>query len=213
MRETFELNLPWFVNGTLDAAEAAEMQRYLEENPEAAKQLAAYREFSGAVSEEWQTSPEDLPAFARLSDRIRAGQRHPASTWWQRLAGWFGGGSFFPRLAGAAAVVTIAVQAALLSVLHQDLARIEEREAQFRSTAGVAEVGPFIRVSFRPEAREMDTRMLLIGLGASYVGGPSQLGDYYVFVNREQADQAINHLRASHLVESVDLVAKVPKLD
>lgn len=213
MKDPFEVNLPWFVNGTLDPAEAAEMERHIAEHPEAAEQLAAYRRFSAAVAEQWRSVPGELPGFARVMDRIRTEQNQRGDTFWRRLSTWFGTGGIAPRLVGAAALVVVAVQAALIGVLHRDLRALETHYAQYRSSAGVAEVGPFIWVSFRPEATEFDIRMLLVGLGASYVGGPSQLGDYYVFVQREHADRAVERLNASHLVEAAALVAKVPTLE
>jgi hypothetical protein len=216
MKETFEARLPWFVNGTLDAEAAAEMKRVIAADADTAAELRAYREFSEVLRNEWQPLPQEVPDFARLRTRIASERRvrsGPSRPWWRRFAGWLAGSATVPRLAGVAALLVVAVQATVLAVLYGDLAVLEERASLYRSSAGATDVGPFIRVSFRAEAREMDTRMLLIGIGASYVGGPSQLGEYYVFVGRDQADQAIRILRASHLVDSVELVAKVPRLN
>lgn len=114
------------------------------------------------------------------------------------------------RIAGVAALLLITVQGVWLGVMHRQIAGIEARQSEYRSSVGNAEIGPFIRVNFRPGTKEIDIRMLFIGLGATYVGGPSQLGDYYVFVPRDQIDRAAEQMRASQYVASASLVAKVP---
>ncbi len=79
--EIFQANLPWFVNGTLDAKEKAEMEDYIQAHPTAVKQLAAYREFSAAVRDQSARSPaahagQCLPRclFPRL--HVPQGLRH-----------------------------------------------------------------------------------------------------------------------------------------
>lgn len=252
--ETFQDNLPWYVNGTLDSTEKAAMEDYIRDHPLAAKELAAYRQFTEALQAQWSRLPDEIPSFDRLRDRIRSEQdnvtvqtprsttpshessvlasqmasgeelktglndserlptkRH--STLWQRLERWLGTTVIWPRLAGAAALVVITVQTALLGVLHNDLRTVVEREAEFRTSSTATVIGPFIRVVFQAEAKEVDIRVLLIGIGASYVAGPSQLGDYYILVDRKYADQAVNQLRASPLVRNAESVTKVPALD
>lgn len=252
--EMFQANLPWFVNGTLDAKDKAEMEAYIQAHPTAVKQLAAYREFSAAVRDQSARSPAELPSFAQLEKKIIS-QRAQETPWtspslpssdhlpplgkqaagsaesmterngfprlpdkrhrtlWQTVGIWFGKSVVWPRLAGLAVLVALTVQAVLLGVLHGDLKTVIERESEVRASSATTAIGPFIRVAFQTEAQEIDLRVLLIGVGASYVSGPSQLGDYYLFVDRKYTEQAMNELRTSPLVRNAELVAKVPALD
>lgn len=213
MKERFETNLPWFVNGTLDPGEAAEMEAYIAQHPEAAAQLETYRRFGESIAERWQPEPNATPGLAKALDKIRIEQATRPDTLWQRIWVKLGRIGITPGIAGAAAVVVIAVQAVFIAVLQHETRSPAADYSQFRSTPSNGAVGPFIRVSFRPETKEFDMRMLLVGLGATYVGGPSQLGDYYVLVPGDRVDRAVQQLNASHLVEGASLVGKVPPLN
>lgn len=212
MKEWFEGNLPWFVSGTLEAGESARMERYIAQHPEAAAQVEAYRRFSEDAKRQWHPTPGESPGLALAFEKIRAVQAGAQDARWRRLLAWFGRFGISPQLAGAAAVVLIAVQAAFIGVLQREVTTLETQYSEYRSAPPASDVGPFIRVSFRPDTKELDVRMLLVGIGATYVGGPSQLGDYYVHVPREYIDRAVEQLNASQLVESAALVAKVPPL-
>lgn len=70
--------------------------------------------------------------------------------------------------------------------------------------------GPFIKVSFNPEAKESEIRHLLVSLGASFVDGPSQLGDYILLVERDRTDSAAQQLKQSTIVQAVSIMATLP---
>ena len=212
MKEWFETNLPWYVNGTLDPGETAEMETYIAQHPEAAAQVESYRRFSESIAEQWQPVLGTTPGLAQALEKIRVEQARSPDTLWQRLRDRLARIGITPGMAGAAAVVVIAVQAVFIGLLQRETRSPGADYSEFRSTPSNGAVGPFIRVSFRPETKEFDIRMLLVGLGATYVGGPSQLGDYYVFVPGDHVDRAVQQLNASHLVEGASVVAKVPPL-
>lgn len=71
-------------------------------------------------------------------------------------------------------------------------------------------VGPFVKVSFSSDAKESDIRLLLVGLGASIISGPSQLGDYILYVGVARADFTVEQLKKSALVESATVIAAFP---
>ncbi len=211
--EVFEASLTWFVEGTLDPTETARFERYLSECPEAAARVEAYRAFAQAAKHKWRPIPNQAPNPAKLLQRIRADHEELTGDFWQRLTDWFRGNRLVPRLAACAAVGIMVVQAVLIAALQRDLSLVETRYAEYRSTTASDWIGPFARVTFRPQTREADIRMLLVGVRGSIAGGPSQLGDYYVFLPPERANEIIDQLRQSPIVSSAELVTRVPELD
>ena len=211
MKDDFESNLPWYVNGTLDPEERYAMDRYIAEHPEVTSKLEWHRRLALDVRKLWQPAVYEPAGLVRALEMIRT--RRPVSTvtWWQRISAKLDALGMTPRVAGIAALFVIVAQAALIGVMQRP-GEVDSGHAEYRSTSGNADMGPFIRISFRPETKEFDIRMLLVGLGATYVGGPSQLGDYYVFVPRDHIDQAVKQLKASQHVDTANLVAKVPPL-
>ena len=210
MKDDFETNLPWYVNGTLDPEERADMERYLAEHPDAVAKLDWYREFSEHVRKAWKPDVIEVSGLERMLRAIHASAQPAGPSLWEKIWATLDGIGITPRVAGAAAIVVITLQAGLIGVMQRQLSDIESVQTENRSTAVNAKIGPFIRISFRPDTKEFDIRMLFVGLGATYVGGPSQLGDYYVYVPREYIDQVVVQLRSSQHVETAALVAKVP---
>ncbi|MFN0300475.1 MAG: hypothetical protein ACKVQU_08980, partial [Burkholderiales bacterium] len=62
-------------------------------------------------------------------------------------------------------------------------------------------------------ARESEIRMLLIDVHGSLVGGPGQLGDYFIVVPKVHADVAATKLKTSILVEAAVVVPGLPARD
>jgi hypothetical protein len=69
---------------------------------------------------------------------------------------------------------------------------------------------PFIRVAFQPETTEQALRVLLTGVQADIVAGPTQLGDYYLLVAPGLADAVVQVLAENRIVESAVLVDSLP---
>jgi hypothetical protein len=74
----------------------------------------------------------------------------------------------------------------------------------------VSESGPYLKLNFKPDARESDIRMLLIESGASLAAGPGQLGDYYVRVPSSRVAALADSLKSSSIVEGVAVVDALP---
>jgi hypothetical protein len=68
-----------------------------------------------------------------------------------------------------------------------------------------------LRVAVKPDAPEREWRTLVIAAGATIVGGPSQLGDYWLAGPQGERVRAIESLRTSAWVESVDETDALPE--
>jgi hypothetical protein len=110
-----------------------------------------------------------------------------------------------PALAGALAI--LALQTVVLSSL------LDEREA-WSVVRGVPqgnfETGPYVRLNFRPDAREEDIRLLLTQVQGTLASGPGQLGDYFVRVPAAQLADITTRLGASPIVEGLAVVDALP---
>ena len=60
-----------------------------------------------------------------------------------------------------------------------------------------------LRIRFKAEASEAQVRNLLVGTGARFIGGPTQLGDYWVASNFRSLDEMMASLQQSGLVPSM----------
>jgi hypothetical protein len=69
---------------------------------------------------------------------------------------------------------------------------------------------PFIRIAFQPGTTEQALRVLLNGVQADIVAGPTQLGDYYLLVAPGLADAVVQTLAGNRIVESAALVDSLP---
>lgn len=201
--------LPWHLNGTLGADEKGWMERACRDDPWAALALKTEERLSMAVAADQPRVPADLglpelrrmvttsaPSSPPLSSRSAA----PAQPWRQRLASMLEG--LLPPPLAVAALLLVMVQAGvILSMLGgQDDTPTE----QMRSASGRA---PFaaVRIVFQPGTSEASFRSLLAGSGAQIVGGPSQLGEYWVTSAVRSPDELLARLKASPLVANASL--------
>lgn len=110
------------------------------------------------------------------------------------------------RLAGVAVIVLQSGVIAYLLAVQPEMPYSEIRSPSITPS----QAGPFISVSFNPEAKESEIRTLLVSLGASFVDGPSQLGDYLLIVETGRTDAVAEKLEQSPLVQNVTLMAAPP---
>ena len=129
--------------------------------------------------------------------------------WYERASAWLGALVPQPLLkpALAAALAVVVVQAGVIGHFAG-----EDDTSQLRAVpgTGVVEQGPYLKVNFKPDAREADIRLLLVQSGASLAAGPGQLGDYYLRVPAEQFAAAQAALTASPVVDGVSVVDGLP---
>ena len=183
--------MPWYANGTLSDSERAEVEQCLSEDPLYRRELDLCNEIRRALRAAEKPLPSNLNSGALLARLDDTGRVRTVSV---RLGGSLGGRvkNAFLRLTSsgfrlqAAGFAVIVFQTAVIAYMATESSA---PFSEFRSPAVDAQyVGPFVKVSFSSDAKEADIRFLLVGLGASIIKGPSQLGDYILYVGAARAD-------------------------
>lgn len=212
-RQRFDELLPWYVNGTLAKADRQFVENYLRENPQAQTELHVTQALRIQVRESVPAIPADL-GMEKLLHRVRgekALMRKPvqAPTLSARLSAFFGGFKFTPAFAGAAALVV--VQGLVIGGLMMQLGDTEEslKRAEYRAlnvAPGAAASTPLLRISFTAEAREADIRAVLQRLGGTFVGGPTNFGDYLILVDPARIEELSALAAKTPVVANVTIV-------
>ncbi len=201
-RERFEELLPWYTNGSLGAEERAFVEQYLKQHPEAGAELDWYRSLQQRVQE----SAPAVPATIGLARAMRLIQGD-RPTFAERVGAFFGNLGLRPGPA-LAALAIVAVQGGVILNL---LGSAREDADQIRALRAVrVEEGPMLKISFGPEAKEADIRLLLVQIRGELAGGPGQLGDYYVRVPADSQDKALARVQATPIVQAASLAPGVP---
>lgn len=204
--------LPWYVNGTLDAADRARVEDWLRTEPGAAAELAWLVSLQQRVQADVPDVSDEI-GLARTLQRIRtesrpAPRRAPATpSFAERLRGWLDQFNLSPAFAMAALVVV--VQAGVILNLASGDRDYEQVRAV--TTGAAPTTGQLLRVAFKPEAREQEIRLLLVTLQGNIESGPGQLGDYYVRVPAAVATDALARLKDAPIIESFQPVDAVPQ--
>ncbi len=170
--------LPWYVNGTLSESEKARVEAYLDDYPEARKELELLRQLAAHSTEDQPEPPGELGVARLRRDIRRQGHKGSMSRWWRPVA--------------IAASLILAVQSALL---------VWPRDAtEYRLAGGAAAE---VQITFAPQASEQTIRTLLQDVGAEIVGGPGRLGVYHLsFDSSTDIEQALARLRAHNRIVS-----------
>jgi len=202
MKERFEELLPWYANGSLGAEDRAWVDAYLEQHPEARSELDWYRSLQARVQENAPAVPTTI-GLARTM-RLIQGDRPTLA---ERISAFFGNFGMRPSLAlGALAVV--AVQS---GVIVSMLGTARDNADEIRALHAVrVEEGPMLKISFAPDAKETDIRMLMVQVQGELAGGPGQLGDYYLRVPRGSEAAALAQVKAAPIVQAAALAPGVP---
>jgi hypothetical protein len=229
--EAFEAMLPFYVNGTLEPAGRDAVEAYLTAHPKAAGELGFHQALRARLH-------EDVPAVSsevgldRVMARIRAEAPQAANhkamqpSLGERIKAWLGldgaaagggvsmggGGGRGGALAKPALVVAVGVIALQFLFIAGMIGGAPREHAMLRGASGpvVAPQGPFLKVNFKPDAREADIRLLLVQVHGSLAAGPGQLGDYYLALPPDTLPAAEQVLRASPLVDGVATVDGLP---
>lgn len=193
--------LPWFVNGTLDEEELAEVEAHLAECAECSAELAAERRLAAAAVE---SAPVDSDtAWLQMKERLDAAdapQLRPAPPLWRKRVpiGW----ALASPVAAAAAVALVVV----------NLPARAPVETQFHALgAAQATAGANLVVQFQPGTRVADLQRLLETENARVVDGPTQTGAYLLRVDERQRNVALAQLRANRLVALAEPIDAPPQ--
>jgi anti-sigma factor RsiW len=187
--------LPWYANGTLEAAERAQVEAHLGECARCAADLEFQRQLRATPPEAapgdpergWQALRARLEAPAEAAPR-RLGSDAPR--WWPFALGL-----------QAAFVLALVVATAWLFVPRQEPYRT------LGATTGPAAANAL--VVFRPEATEAEIRSALRAADAHLVGGPTVTDAYLLRLAAPDA-AALARLRAAPAVARVESLEGEP---
>lgn len=215
MKSRFDELLPFYVNGTLNEADRAWVDEYLREHPTAGAELRWYESLQTKLREDLPPVSSEI-GLERAMQRIRAERPAPARrdsgpNFIDRLRDFFSSITPQPLLrpALASALAVVVVQAGFIFHLA---GQNEDDSSELRAlkATSVMEKGPYLKVNFKPDAREADIRLLLVEVHGSLAAGPGQLGDYYVKLPAAQLNAGGSKLKASAIVDSVAVVDALP---
>lgn len=209
-KETENL-LAWYVNGTLAGPDRDRVEAALRDDAGASSKVAWERAVHGAVKNDPALEIASDRGLFQVMQRIRADTATKAAPrtaqdgWLSSLREKF---QWTPALALACGVV--AVQFAVIGQMW--MVRGEEGEyAGVRAwTSGQHASVVFIRIAFKAESLAGDVSSLLRSVQAEIVSGPSQLGDYYLLLDKRSAKDALSLLQGNTNVESAEIVNALP---
>jgi anti-sigma factor RsiW len=213
----FDELLPFYVNGTLAEADRAWVDDWLSEHPHARAELHWARSLQTRLHEDVPAVSSEVGmerALRRMhaeGPQPRRARRAAEPTLFERFSAWMS--SIVPqpvlRPAFAGAVAVVALQA--VAIVHL-VGEREDDASQIRALQGnvVADKGPYLKLNFKPDAREADIRLLLVEVNGSLAAGPGQLGDYYVRVPANQLAAITEKVKASGIVDGVAVVDALP---
>lgn len=200
--------LPWLANGTLEAKERERAEAALEADPELRDCLRFEQSIREAVKAgQAQLAPPPGALDAVMQRINQASRARPRSRLSEFLVSLLTPGQWSPQFAVAMAVVV--VQFGIIGSLLYESAQEDEYSA-VRSVMGTEPALEFIRVMFRPDITEAELRESVHRIGAEIVAGPSQIGDYYLYVAPDLVSPQLNALRADPNIVSAEVVDELP---
>ncbi len=197
--------LPWYLNGTLEAAERGQVDALLLRSAEAREALQSLRELAAAVRQDELAANLRQPAPGELGwARLQRSLRQEAATtqrrdWWK------------PGLAVAAALV-VALQIGIL-------ARPDGTDSDWRLQSGGAAQqllsgGYRVQLRFVEHAQWLQIRELLLEVDGLLIDGPSALGLVQVHVPADprfaDGKALLLWLQQQPVVQHAALVGKAP---
>jgi anti-sigma factor RsiW len=205
--------LPWHAAGTLDAHEAAEVERALAADPELARRFALVREelTETILLNESLGAPSAraMETLFRAIDQDRRVVRRAAASpsLGARIAEFFS-----PRVmawTAAAAVVVVVLQAGVITRMalqEQDSGAEAPTLASAPVTRGMT-IGSYALVRFAPQASMADVNKFLDSRNAAIVDGPKPGGIYRVrvaegSVSRQELARLVKEMEAAKTIVS-----------
>jgi len=201
---TIEQQLAWYVNGTLNDEERAEVEAWLDANPQARSQLAEYEFLQETVAEvaadEPQLDPQGFDQLMAQIDELEVVEQHadtaeaPAAQpqrtaavepglmermqlWLQETFQW--------QATPAFARVAVVAQFALVAVLGTALLVPEGQDQGYEVLSGeapatVAVSGVLVDIGLKPDLTVAQLQAFLKTHSATIVDGPNSLGIFRV---------------------------------
>jgi hypothetical protein len=210
-KETTEL-LAWYVNGTLAGTERDRVESALQTEAGSSSLLAWERAVQSAVKNDPAFDIAPDRGLYQTMQRIHAEAKPKGAAPRVARQGWFF--SYAKKLQWSPA---LALACGVVAVQFAVIAQMWTAKGEDSEYAGVRAVDTrapvtdsFIRITFKPESTEKDLNMLLRTIRAEIVAGPSQLGDYYLLLEKSDAQGALTLLQNSANVESAEIVNALP---
>jgi anti-sigma factor RsiW len=217
-QQRFEKNRLGYLHGTLSNEEKAWMDLYLSAHAEAAAEIQFDHNLRTALGAAIPASSpaEGLPAFMA---RVRNDNADPrpvrrSGPWWR---------TFWPipfesgmKPIWIAPITVIVLQTGIIAGLLASRAS-PTTTPDYSDWRGASETrpiqGPLLRITFKPAAKEADIRLLLVRNRGEIVGGPGQLGHYYVKVTTSAVEDVARSVAQDGSVDGVEVVPSLPKED
>jgi hypothetical protein len=189
-RRRIEELLPFYLNGTLDDAERAEVEAALATDESLRWELEFLK---GIESDVQARDPGPSPGEFGLARLMRDidGETRTAPSTRTRSRIW--------QIAAAIAVAVVAVQGIYIAGGGDRIVELAGGEQSVTA-------GPTLTVAFSPDAIEAEIRALLLETGLEIVGGPSALGLWTLAVTGEISPaEAVGALQGrTDIVESAE---------
>lgn len=191
--------LPWFVAGTLDAAESRLVDAHLQTCAACRGEVEWERQLREANNVELPARDVNR-AFAALRARLPAPARAATPSWRERLQAWRENVLPRPWLGWALAAQT-AMIAGLVVVLASTRVQMADETHTYRALSRPAAAEPArLVVAFAPHTEVAELRRVLLASGARIVDGPTAADAYILAVAAEKLDAAVQQLRAEKSV-------------
>ena len=177
--------LPWFVNGTLDAAEAAEVGAHVAQCSACQADVAAQAQWRAVAAADATPQGDVERGWAALRTRLDAPAapgRRAAPAWWRQPL-----------------PLAVAAQAAVILVMASALVALLPPAEPYRTLGSATPVDANAIVVFRGDSTQAETSAALRAAGARVVGGPTAT-DAYLLRLPEPAAPALARLRAQAAV-------------
>jgi anti-sigma factor RsiW len=203
--------LPWLVNGTLPADEAAVVEQHLQSCAACRAELQCLRTMAEAYVQGGADGDAER-ALARLRPRLTAGTDAPpaAARPQGAAAAVFGPAAPWPWLR-----VALAVQLGVIVALTWMVVQPEQRPVGFHTLSAAAapsHAPGSVVVVFDPLATQLQVAQLLRQASAKVIDGPTASDGYVLSVPDGALATALAELRASHAVVLAEpLVAPGPR--
>jgi anti-sigma factor RsiW len=201
--------LPWYVNGTLDERDRAEVHAHLQHCSDCQAEVELHACIVARVREGRDVHPAPVGSLNVLMERIEAHEASPS----RHLGRWFR-----ERLEGRPMECAVMAQAATILLLVLMLAWLGTRPeppAEYRTLGTPAvmqsERGPQLLLELHRSLTAAEVQRLLQQIGGQIVHGPSAQGAYIVELGDAEDSRTVSEivawLRAQPGVEQVSSLA------
>jgi hypothetical protein len=201
--------LPWYVNGTLSAAEQQLVETHVGSCPRCQEELEHCRTMSATLLAAEDSAPSPHPVqLARLLEKIEALEA-PAAQRSLRGARWFGPQQPLRWVVAAQLVLLLGLGAMFL---HRPA--VTRSGGRYVTLSQRQEIphGAELRMVFADAATAGQIRDLLLRVGGHVTDGPSPVGAYTVQIvpganHKDPLDLVVAYLRAQPIVRFAQPVA------